>query len=41
MAGDQNIVRLTYQQLKEMAEGNHEESADGVYRLPVLLYFRP
>jgi len=32
MACDEDVVRLTYKQLKEMAErNNHEEAADGIY----------
>ena len=34
-----DIVRLTYKQLKEMAEKNNtEEVADGVHRLSILVY---
>jgi len=34
-----DIVRLTYKQLKEMAEKNNtEEVADGVHRLTILVY---
>jgi len=42
MACDENIVRLTYKQLKEMAEGNHREAAaDGVFGLTALLSLPP
>jgi len=38
MACDQDVVRLTYKQLKQMAEGNNrEEVADGIYRLYYIL----
>jgi len=37
---DQNVVRLTYKQLKELAEGSsHEEVAVGVCKLAALMSF--
>ena len=39
MAGDEDVVKLTYKQLKEMADGkNREESASGICKLTILLY---
>jgi len=36
---DENIVKLTYKQLKEMAEGNSgEKAAEGMCKLTVFIY---